>query len=60
MNTSGEIQILVSYHFHIYSPYLGPGAYQMRSDFDSVKYVKQLDNQGTYLTIDNGHLNQRK
>ena len=50
----------VSYSFILIFIVIGPGAYQLRSDFDSVKYIKQLDNHGTYLTIDNGHLNQRK
>ena len=32
----------------------------MRSDFDLNKYVKQMDDKCTYLTMDNGHLNQKK
>jgi hypothetical protein len=32
----------------------------MRSDFDLNKYVKQMDEKGTYLSMDNGHLNQKK
>ena len=40
--------------------FVGPGSYQFRSDFDLNKYIKEMDERGTYLTIDNGHLNQKK
>jgi hypothetical protein len=32
----------------------------MRSEFDLNKYIRQFDDRGTYLSIDNGHLNQKK
>lgn len=32
----------------------------MRSEFDLNKYIKEMDERGTYLTNDNGHLNQKK
>lgn len=32
----------------------------MRSEFDLNKYVKSMDERGTYLTMENGHLNQKK
>lgn len=35
----------------------GPGAYKVRSEFDLNKYIKEYDDKGTYLTIENGHLN---
>jgi len=35
----------------------GPGHYRLKSDFDMNKYIKSMDERGTYLTIDNGHLN---
>ena len=38
----------------------GPGAYKVRSEFDLNKYIKEFDDRGTYLTIENGHLNQKK
>lgn len=36
---------------------IGPGEYKAKSDFDLNKYVREMDERGTYLTIDNGHLN---
>ena len=38
----------------------GPGTYKVRSEFDLNKYIKELDDRGTYLTIENGHLNQKR
>ena len=35
----------------------GPGHYRVHSDFETIKYIKEMDDKGTYLTIDNGHLN---
>lgn len=32
----------------------------MRSEFDLNKYIKEYDDRGTYLTMENGHLNQKK
>jgi hypothetical protein len=32
----------------------------MRSEFDLNKYIKQMDDKGTYLCMDNGHMNQKK
>ena len=40
-----------------YFSIIGPGAYQFQSPFDQNKYVKEMDDKGTYLTLDNGHLN---
>lgn len=39
----------------------GPGEYiAKKSDFEAVKYQKKMDEKGTYLSMDNGHLNQKK
>ena len=38
----------------------GPGSYQFRSEFDLNKYVKSMDENGTYLSFKNGHLNMMK
>ena len=40
--------------------FAGPGHYKVRSEFDLNKYIKEFDDRGTYLTIENGHLNQKK
>jgi|TARA_B110000285_G_C15036101_1_gene569336 hypothetical protein len=45
---------------HTKSASPGPGAYGFRSEFDLNKYVKKMDEKGTYLTMENGHLNQKK
>jgi len=38
----------------------GPGQYKVSSDFDLNSYRKAMDDKGTYLTLDNGHLNQKR
>jgi len=38
----------------------GPGHYRLKSDFETNQYIKAMDDKGTYLTIENGHLNQKK
>jgi hypothetical protein len=38
---------------------LGPGAYNMMSEFEKTRYSKELDDNNTYLTNDNGHLNRK-
>ena len=45
---------------YLYSQLSGPGTYKVRSEFDLNKYIKELDDRGTYLTIENGHLNQKR
>lgn len=37
----------------------GPGAYNMKSNFDIVKYVRQLDDRGTYVKNTGGTLQRR-
>lgn len=50
-------KIQIYSHFVVYSNNIGPGEYKVRSEFDLNKYIKEMDERGTYLTIDNGHLN---
>lgn len=38
----------------------GPGHYRLKSDFEMNQYIKSMDDKGTYLTIENGHLNQKR
>ena len=52
----GELFVL----FGLLITFIGPGAYKVRSEFDLNKYIKELDDRGTYLTIENGHLNQKR
>ena len=61
LNRPGKI---VSYNLqHIYNKlnsfYLGPGQYKIKGEFDKVKYIKEMDQNGTFLMMDNGHINQR-
>ena len=50
----GKIKLIsITFCFYV----KGPGQYTLKSKFDNVKYIKSLDNQGTYLSIENGHLN---
>ena len=38
----------------------GPGSYKLKSNFESVQYLKKLDKGGTYLSNKQGKLDQRK
>ena len=38
----------------------GPGQYQVKSEFESNMYMKSMDEKGTYLSSENGHLNMKK
>ena len=38
----------------------GPGHYNIKSNFDSIKYLKSMDDSGNYLENKNGHLNQKR
>ena len=38
----------------------GPGHYNHSSNFDLNTYVKSLDDKGTYLANENGHINRKK
>ena len=39
---------------------IGPGAYKIKSEFELNRYIRDMDDKGTYLSLDNGHLNQKK
>jgi hypothetical protein len=57
-NTSpGKYRTAVMHLNEFSFSFLGPGTYKVRSEFDLNKYIKELDDRGTYLTIENGHLN---
>jgi hypothetical protein len=38
----------------------GPGAYNLKSNFDIVRYVKNLDDRGTYLQDAGGQVQRRR
>ena len=38
----------------------GPGHYRINSEFDSNQYIKSMDEKGTYISKENGHMNQKK
>lgn len=38
----------------------GPGQYEIKGDFESSIYLRSMDEKGTYLSQDNGHLNMKK
>ena len=56
-SSPGKLLVFVNLNFVVV---VGPGQYKMASDFDLNSYRKAMDDKGTYLTLDNGHLNQKR
>lgn len=59
-NSSPGKLLVLFLNLFIFSLITGPGQYKLASDFDLNSYRKAMDDKGTYLTLDNGHLNQKR